>query len=171
MNAVTTHTLTSNIHAEHLPSVHKWKTPPCSPQDALEVGLYATGQKTVQTPKQSRRYAMENENSTPMMATSAVYPFSSPSVLTRYLLFSLLVFYLNWLARETQIKWCVLHSWIFRAISAHGTLIAPENSAASKPMSAKHSKIHSWPNATERTKHTRPVTFLLSEENISLVGF
>lgn len=49
--------------------------------------------------------------------------------------------------------------------------VAPENSAASKPMAAKHSKIHSWPNATERTKHTRPVTFLLSEENISLVGF
>lgn len=138
------HTLTSNIHTEHLPSVHKWKTPPCSPRDGLEARSYTTGQKTVQTPKLGRRYAMEKEDRrTQHTHDGHISSYRQLSILplhhqlwctpSHYLLsadtneydtfsFSQLVFYVNCSAQETQIKWCVLHAWIFRSISVHGTL-------------------------------------------------
>lgn len=91
-----------------------------------------------------RRYAMENEDRRKQHTHDGhISSYRQPSILflhlqlwrtpSRYLLsadtneydtfsFSQLVFYLNCSAQETQIKWCVLHAWIFQSISARGTL-------------------------------------------------
>lgn len=115
---------------------------------------------------------------------TAVYPFSSPSVVTHSISLSFICWH-KWIWHIFIQSTCVLFKLLGAGdadqmmhfacldISVYFSArnVAPENSAASKPMAAKHSKIHNWPNATERTKHMRPVTVLLSEKNFSLVGF
>ncbi len=125
--------------------MYRWKTPPCSPRDVWSGTLH---HRPENSPNTKVRQMLCDGKREPQRTERPWRPhqqlqtdiclFYSPSVVTRPVSLSFPLFsadtnesdtffiqstcvFFKLLGKETQIKWRVLHSWIFRSISAHGT--------------------------------------------------